>query len=73
MEDIEFYNKVDELFESKLKRTIIRVKDLDKDIILGDGDMNYNKVLFDSELNIYKMDDGKITMVDTNSFKAIVI
>jgi lysine/ornithine N-monooxygenase len=53
MDDKEFHDKVDNMFESRLKRYIIRIKDLANDKILTDKDMNYDKVLFDSSLNIY--------------------
>ena len=73
MEDKEFHDKVDMMFESKLKRHIIRIKDLESGKILTDDDMNYSKVLFDSNLNIYKIVDEAPVLVDNPSFKAILL
>ena len=73
MEDMEFYDKVDKMFESRLKRYIIRIKDLANDKILTDKDMNYEKVFFDSNLNIYKVVDGVITLVENENFKALLL
>lgn len=73
MSDSEFYNKVDKMFESRLKKYIIRIKDLSSDKILTEQDMNYDKVLFDSNLNIYKIVDGKPILVEDTNFKAILL
>jgi len=73
MEDKKFHDKVDKLFESKLKEHTIRVKDLENDKILNENDMNYDKVLFDTNLNIYKIIDGTIIPVDNPNFKALLI
>ena len=72
-ENEEFHSDIDAIFESYLKtgeKPIIR--------IMKNGristKMPYGKVLFDSELNIYKRhDDGSITLVDDPEFKAVVI
>ncbi len=73
MEDKDFHDKVDSMFESRLKRHVIRVKDLDNDKILSSEDMNYSKVLFDSNLNIYKIVDGVPSLVDNKNYKAILL
>lgn len=73
MEDKEFHDKVDKMFESRLKRHIIRIKDMEKDMILTEDDMNYEKVLFDSDLNIYKIVDGIPSLVDNQNFKALLL
>lgn len=73
MEDKEFHDKVDLMFESKLKRHIIRIKDLGNDKILTDDDMNYSKVLFDSNLNIYKIVGGRPSLVVNKNYKAILL
>jgi len=73
MEDKEFHDKVDNMFESKLKRHIIRIKDLEKGEILTEKDMNYEKVLFDSDLNIYKIVNGIPSLVDNPNFKALLL
>ena len=72
-ENDEFHSDIDKIFESYLKvgeKPIIR--------IMKDGriltKMPYSKVLFDSELNIYKRnDDDSITPVNDPTFKAVVI
>ena len=58
MEDKEFHDKVNEMFEGKLRRYVIRINDLANNKILTENDMNYDKVLFDSNLNIYKIEGG---------------
>lgn len=71
--DKEFYNKVDEMFETRLKRHIVRIKDLENNKILSESDMDYGKVLFDSSLNIYKIVDGIPEIVENKNFKALLI
>jgi uncharacterized protein YbaR (Trm112 family) len=73
MEDKEFHDKVENMFESKLKTHIIRIKDLVNDKILTENDMNYSKVLFDSDLNIYKIENGIPVLVENQNFKAILL
>jgi hypothetical protein len=73
MEDKEFHDKVDKMFESRLRRHIVRIKDLESEKILTEADMNYSKVLFDSDLNIYKIVDGSVVPVENPNFKAILL
>lgn len=73
MSDKKFHKKVDKMFESKLKQNFIRVKDLGSDKILTESDMNYKKVFFDSNMNIYKIKDGELTLVENENFKAIIL
>lgn len=73
MEDKEFHDKVNEMFEGKLKRYVVRIKDIANNKILTESDMNYDKVLFDSNLNIYKMDNGIPVLVENQNFKAILL
>jgi len=73
MEDKEFHGKVDKMFESKLRRRIVRIKDLENNRILTDDDMDYSLVLFDSDLNIYKIKKGVPQRVDNSSFKALLL
>jgi len=68
-----FHDKVDKMFESRLKRHSIRIKDIERDRILGDNEINYNRVLFDSNLNIYKIVDGVPVLVENDNFKALWI
>jgi len=71
--DEKFHDKVDDMFESRLKRHIVRIKDLSNNKILSETDMDYDKVLFDSDLNIYKVVDGVAVLVDNKNFKALLI
>lgn len=70
-----FYEKVDKMFEEKLQYEeipVIRIKDLKNDLILND--INYDKVRFDSELRMYKLqDNGEWTLVNNPGFKPIVV
>ena len=73
MEDKEFHDKVDKMFESKLRRHIVRIKDVENNKILTEEDMDYKRVLFDSDLNIYKIVDGVPTLVENKNFKAMLL
>ena len=66
-------DKVDKMFEAKLKRHIIRIKNLEEDRILTEKDMDYGRVLFDADLNIYKIKDGVPTLVDNDNFRAMLL
>jgi hypothetical protein len=72
-ENDKFHSDIDEIFESYLKteaRPVIRITKGGKVITK----MNYDKVMFDSELNIYKrMPDGTLSMINDPDFKAVVI
>jgi hypothetical protein len=69
----EFHDRVDEMFESRLKRHIVRIKDLENNKILTESDMDYSLVLFDSELNIYKIVNGVPEQVTNKNFKALLL
>lgn len=76
MSDTKFFQEITFLFESYLSpkkdKLKINVKDLAQDKILED--MNYEKVFFDSELNIYKVTkEGKLQRVENENFEAIVM
>jgi len=71
--DNEFHNKVDKMFESRLDRNFIKIKDLVNDRILDDNDMNYDLVMFDTNLNIYKLVNGIPTLVENKNFKAVYV
>jgi hypothetical protein len=73
MKDEKFHDRVDEMFESRLKRHIVRIKDLENNKILTEIDMDYSLVLFDSNLNIYKIVNGTPELVENKSFKALLI
>lgn len=78
MNDTKFYKEIQFLFESYLSpkkdSLVLRVKNIEKDSILAETEMNYSKVFFDSDLNIYRIDkEGKITKVDNDNFEAVVM
>jgi lysine/ornithine N-monooxygenase len=73
MEDKEFHDKVNDMFEEKLRRYVVRIKDVANDKILAESDMNYDRVLFDSNLNIYKIENGVPVLVENQNFKAILL
>lgn len=71
--DKEFHKKVDKMFKKKLERNFIKIKDLVNDKILDDNDMNYDLVVFDSNLNIYKLVNGIPILVENKNFKAVYL
>jgi hypothetical protein len=78
MSDTKFYKEIQFLFESYLSpkkdKLQLRVKNLEKDSILSDTEMNYSKVFFDADLNLYKIDkDGKIVKVENDNFETVVM
>mgnify|MGYP003425764871 CR=1 FL=1 len=78
MSDEKFFKEIDFLFETYLSpkkdRLQIRVKNIEKNSILSEKEMNYSKVFFDSQLNIYKIGkDGNIERVDNENFEAVVM
>ena len=77
MSDENFYKDIDFMFESYLsakeEQFQIRIKDISKDKILSDADMNYSKVFFDSDLNIYKKNiEDRIELVNNDNFQAVL-
>ena len=77
MSDENFYKEIDFMFESYLsakeEQFQIRIKDISKDKILSDADMNYSKVFFDSDLNIYKKNvEDRIELVSNDKFEAVI-
>lgn len=78
MKDKEFYQEVKFLFENYLTpskdRLRLRIRNIEKNSILEDDSMNYSKVFFDSDLNIYKVDkDGRLTKVENENFETAVM
>lgn len=73
MENEKFHSDIDAIFESYLKmpeQPVIRIAKNGKVITK----MAYDKVLFDSDLNIYKRHpDGTLSKVDNAEFKAVVV
>ena len=77
MSDENFYKEIDFMFESYLsakeEQFQIRIKDISKDKIFSDTDMNYSKVFFDSDLNIYKKNiEDRIELVNNDNFQAVL-
>jgi hypothetical protein len=77
MSDENFYKEIDFMFESYLsakeEQFQIRIKDISKDKILSDTDMNYSKVFFDSDLNIYKKNiEDRIELVNNDNLEWII-
>lgn len=73
-----FYKEIDLMFEghlsAKKEKLQIRIKDTSSGKILGENDMNYSKVFFDSDLNIFKRNtDGSIELVQNDKFEAVVV
>lgn len=78
MSDEKFYKEIKFMFEEYLSpkkdRLQIRVKNIEKDSILSEKEMNYSKVFFDSELNMYKIGkDGNLERVDNDNFEAVIM
>lgn len=69
-----FFKEVDKMFEEKLKYEevpVIRVKNLKTNSILEN--LNYDKVRFDVNLNMYKLlDDGLWVIVNNPDFEPII-
>lgn len=70
-----FYEKVEKMFSEKLQYQeipTIKIKDLKENKILEN--INYSFIRFDSNLNIYKMqNDGNWTIVNNPLFKAVLV
>ena len=65
--------EVDSFFNSTLsdpKEYIIRIQDVTTSEILDN--INYQRILFDDNLNIYKITNGKLELVDNPKFKAVL-
>jgi hypothetical protein len=73
------FQEVNLMFETHLTPTKhklqLRIKDISKDTILPESkSMNYSKVLFDSDMNIYKVDsEGRAILVENENFEAVVM
>lgn len=68
-----FFETCNNMLKETLKMNKIRVFDIKKNITLSDKDMNYSKVLFDLNLNIYKITDSGIEKVNNENFKAVIV
>lgn len=75
IKDQKFHSDVNRIFQSYLHKEdepIILIKDKGKGELLGKID--YSKVLFDKDLNIYKIDkDGGLKKVEDSNFIAVVV
>ncbi len=72
-----FYKRADKMFAEKLSyepKSVIRVRNVKDNKVLGPLDINYSKLMFDANLNMYKLGtDGEWTMVNNENFKPIVV
>ena len=80
MTDEQFYKEIDQIFASYLStgekdKFILRIRDKAKNQILEEGpSMNYSKILFDSNMNIYKKDkDGNFIKLENEKFETIIM
>lgn len=78
MSDKQFYKDVQFIFEEYLSpkkdNLQLRVRDVSKGRIMPVESMNYSKVFFDCDLNIYKIDkEGKLIKVENDDFEAVVM
>lgn len=78
MSDTKFYKEVHLLFENYLTKKKdylqLRIRNIEKNSILSEKEMNYSKVFFDSELNIYKINkEGAFEKVENDNFEAVVM
>lgn len=78
MSDTKFYKEIQFLFETYLSpkkdNLQIRVKNMEKNSILSESELNYSKVFFDSDLNMYKIGkSGSLERVDNDNFEAVVM
>lgn len=73
MADEQFHSDIDKMFEYYLKETpkpLLRVCQNGKILT----DMSYTRVLFDSEMNIYKiLPNGTVERVNNPEFTAVAI
>lgn len=71
--DKKYHQEIDLMFHKKLfmREITIFIKDLEKNEILYD--LDYNLVVFDNNLNIYKLKEGVLIPVDNPNFQAIVV
>ena len=73
--DNDFFKKVDKMFEDKLAyedRIVIRIENVKDKTILEN--INYNYLLFDSNLNMYKLQpDGKYVKIIVDGFRPVIV
>lgn len=73
------FEEVKLMFETHLTPTKhklqLRIRDISKDTILPESkSMNYSKVLFDADMNIYRLDaEGRPTLVENENFETVVM
>ncbi|MDG1950937.1 MAG: hypothetical protein P8J32_09060 [bacterium] len=74
----QFHSDVDRIFESYLSteptpKIMVRNTKTDQ-VMEQSAKMNYSKIFFDSDLNIYKIDNaGTLVKVETSDFDAVVV
>jgi hypothetical protein len=73
MENEKFHSDVDKMFESYLGQGEVPLIRVTQNGIINTK-MPYDRVLFDSNLNIYKrMPDGSLEQITDTAFKAVVV
>ena len=75
--DKEFHEKTDKMFSEKLNyqvRQTVRVKNTKENKVLSVDEINYSRLMFDSELNMYKLNEhGYWTLVASETFKPVIV
>jgi hypothetical protein len=76
MSDEKLFEEIKIMFENHLThkkdRVKLLIKDIEKDTVLSS--ISYSKVLFDSEMNIYKINDSGIPiMIDNDNFESVIV
>jgi len=67
----EFHDDIDRMFKQHLCYHKIMIKDVESGKVLDD--INYSRLLFDSELNIFKrLNNGQLEKVNSKQFVAII-
>jgi len=75
--DKKFHEKTDKMFSEKLNykvRQIVRVKNIKENKVLSVDEINYSRLMFDSELNMYKLNEyGYWNLVASETFKPVIV
>lgn len=71
----EFFQQMEDKFRQILSHHKIAIKNTQTGQILEKEDMNYNRILFDKDLNIYKINkDNQLEKVDhEKGYEAVVM
>lgn len=71
----EFFQQMEDKFRQILSHRKIAIKNTQTGQILEKEDINYNRILFDKDLNIYKINkDGQLEKVDAEKgYEAVIL